>query len=134
MARVNVAVMSGTSGTAALELVDANLRGGVQALCFHVWRYWGRAQALRAQLVRKSPPPMVDALLCSALALAWNAEDSAYDAFTLVNQAVEAAKRQPETKAQANFVNACLRRFLRERDALLAATDADPIAHWNHPR
>lgn len=134
VARVNVAVMSGTSGTAALELVDANLRGGVQALCFHVWRYWGRAQALRAQLVRKSPPPMVDALLCSALALAWNAEDSAYDAFTLVNQAVEAAKRQPETKAQANFVNACLRRFLRDRDALLAATDADPVAHWNHPR
>ncbi len=134
VARVNVAVMSGTSGTAALELVDANLRGGVQALCFHVWRYWGRAQALRAQLVRKSPPPMVDALLCSALALAWNAKDSAYDAFTLVNQAVEAAKRQPETKAQANFVNACLRRFLRERDALLAATDADPVAHWNHPR
>lgn len=134
VARVNVAVMSGTSGTAALELVDANLRGGVQALCFHVWRYWGRAQALRAQLVRKPPPPMVDALLCSALALAWNAEDSAYDAFTLVNQAVEAAKRQPETKAQANFVNACLRRFLRERDALLAATDADPVAHWNHPR
>lgn len=134
VARANVAVMSGTSGTAALELVDANLRGGVQALCFHVWRYWGRAQALRAQLVRKSPPPMVDALLCSALALAWNAEDSAYDAFTLVNQAVEAAKRQPETKAQANFVNACLRRFLRERDALLAATDADPVAHWNHPR
>lgn len=134
VARVNLAVMSGTSGTAALDLVDASLRGGVQALCFHVWRYWGRAQALRAQLVRKAPPPMVDALLCSALALAWNNEDSAYDAFTLVNQAVEAAKRQPETKAQANFVNACLRRFLREREALLAATDADPVAQWNHPR
>jgi 16S rRNA (cytosine967-C5)-methyltransferase len=134
VARVNLAVMSGTSGTVALDLVDASLRGGVQALCFHVWRYWGRAQALRTQLVRKAPPPMVDALLCSALALAWNAEDSAYDAFTLVNQAVEAAKRQPETKAQANFVNACLRRFLREREALLAATDADPVAQWNHPR
>lgn len=134
MARVNHAVMSGTSGTSALESVDTALRGGVQALCFHVWRYWGRAQALRAQLVRKAPPPMVDALLCSALALAWNADDSAYDAFTLVNQAVEAAKRQPETKAQANFVNACLRRFLREREALLAATDADPVAQWNHPR
>lgn len=134
VARVNHAVMSGTSGTTALESVDTALRSGVQALCFHVWRYWGRAQALRAQLVRKAPPPMVDALLCSALALSWNADDSAYDAFTLVNQAVEAAKRQPETKAQANFVNACLRRFLREREVLLAATDADPVAQWNHPR
>lgn len=134
VARVSQAVMSGTSGTSALDSVDGTLRGGVQALCFHVWRHWGRAQALRVQLVRKAPPPMVDALLCSALALAWNTEDSAYDAFTLVNQAVEAAKRQPETKAQANFVNACLRRFLREREALLAATDADPVAVWNHPR
>nr|WP_315480886.1 16S rRNA (cytosine(967)-C(5))-methyltransferase RsmB [uncultured Rhodoferax sp.] len=134
VARVSQAVMSGTSGTSALDSVDGALRGGVQALCFHVWRHWGRAQALRAQLVRKAPPPMVDALLCSALALAWNTEDSAYDAFTLVNQAVEAAKRQPATKAQANFVNACLRRFLRERESLLAVTDTDPVAVWNHPR
>lgn len=133
VARVSRAVMSGTSGTTALDTVDSVLRGGVQALCFHAWRHWGRAQALRTQLVRKTPPPMVDALLCSALALAWDATDSAYDAFTLVNQAVEAAKRQPETTAQANFINACLRRFLRERDALLVATDADPVAVWNHP-
>lgn len=134
VAQVNQAVMKGASGTAVLEAVDATLRGGVQALCFDIWRNWGRAQALRAQLVRKAPPPMADALLCSALALAWNADDSAYDAFTLVNQTVEAAKRQPETKAQANFINACLRRFLRERETLLAATEADPVALWNHPR
>jgi 16S rRNA (cytosine967-C5)-methyltransferase len=50
-----------------------------------------------------------------------------------VNQSVEAAKRQPDTKAQANFLNACLRRFLRERDALVVSTDVDPVALWNHP-
>ncbi|MFY8044669.1 MAG: 16S rRNA (cytosine(967)-C(5))-methyltransferase RsmB [Rhodoferax sp.] len=133
VARVSQAVMSGTSGTVALESVEGNLRNGVQALCFHVWRHWGRAQALRAQLVRKAPSPLVDALLCSALALAWRNDDSVYDAFTLVNQAVEAAKRQPETKAQANFVNACLRRFLRERELLVSVTDKDPVAVWNHP-
>lgn len=134
VARVNQAVMTGTSGTSVLEAVEVTLRGGVQALCFHVWRNWGRAQALRTQLVRKAPPPMADALLCSALALTWNADDSAYDAFTLVNQTVEAAKRQPETKPQANFINACLRRFLREREALLVATDMEPVALWNHPQ
>jgi len=133
VARVSQAVMSGTSGTVALESVEGNLRNGVQALCFHVWRHWGRAQALRAQLVRKAPSPVVDALLCSALALVWRNDDSVYDAFTLVNQAVEAAKRQPETKAQANFVNACLRRFLRERELLVSLTDKDPVAVWNHP-
>ncbi|MDZ7919299.1 16S rRNA (cytosine(967)-C(5))-methyltransferase RsmB [Rhodoferax sp.] len=134
VARVNQAVMSGASGTSVLETVDPGLRSGVQALCFYVWRNWGRAQALRALLVRKAPPPLADALLCSALALTWQIEDNAYDAFTLVNQAVEAAKRQSATNAQANFINACLRRFLRERDALVAATDLDPVALWNHPR
>jgi 16S rRNA (cytosine967-C5)-methyltransferase len=80
------------------------------------------------------PAPATDALLCVALALAWDEASAPYDAFTLVNQAVEALKRNPATKAHANFVNACLRRFLRERAALVATTDRDPQAVWNHPR
>jgi 16S rRNA (cytosine967-C5)-methyltransferase len=75
----------------------------------------------------------VDALLCTALALCWREDDAPYETFTLVDQAVEAAKRDNTTRAQASFVNACLRRFLRERDALVAATDADAVARWNHP-
>jgi 16S rRNA (cytosine967-C5)-methyltransferase len=51
----------------------------------------------------------------------------------LVNQAVEAAKRNPATKAQASFINACLRRFLREREALLALALREPQAQFNHP-
>lgn len=73
-------------------------------------------------------------MLCTALALAWDAQHSPYEPFTLVDQAVEAAKRNPATRAQASFINACLRRFLRERDELVAATDAEPVAQWNHPR
>jgi 16S rRNA (cytosine967-C5)-methyltransferase len=88
---------------------------------------------LRKLLASRPPPPSADALLCLALALVWQDAGAPYDAFTLVNQCVEAAKRNPNTQAQANFVNACLRRFLRERDALVAATDADPVARWNHP-
>lgn len=59
--------------------------------------------------------------------------DLHYDAHTLVNQAVEAAKRNPATHAQAGFLNACLRRFLREKDALLGAALQKPQARWNHP-
>lgn len=132
-ASVVQSVREGVSGTAAIEQVPAELRPGVQALAFHVWRNLGRAQALRKALANKLPPPAADALLCVALALAWNPADAPYDAFTLVNQAVEAAKRGAATHAQANFLNACLRRFLRERDALVAHTDADPVAVWNHP-
>jgi 16S rRNA (cytosine967-C5)-methyltransferase len=36
-------------------------------------------------------------------------------------------------RAQAPFVNACLRRFLREREALIAQTNTDITALWNHP-
>jgi 16S rRNA (cytosine967-C5)-methyltransferase len=132
-AAVVMAVREGVSGTAAIESIPTELRAGVQALAFHVWRNLGRAQALRTKLASKLPPPPADALLCVALALAWQAADAPYDMFTLVNQTVEAAKRGVSTKAQANFLNACLRRFLRERDALVATTDTDLVAVWNHP-
>jgi 16S rRNA (cytosine967-C5)-methyltransferase len=90
--------------------------------------------ALREQLVQRPPAPATDALLCLTLSLLWDPQQALYDEFTLVNQAVEALKRKSATRAHANFVNACLRRFLRERTELLAATDRDPEARWNHPR
>ena len=57
-----------------------------------------------------------------------------YSPFVLVDQAVEAAKRSEATTHQASFINGCLRRFLRERDELVAKTDANPQAVWNHPQ
>ncbi|MDM0002713.1 16S rRNA (cytosine(967)-C(5))-methyltransferase RsmB [Variovorax sp. J22P240] len=127
-------IRSGVSGSVAFEAVDPHLRPGVQALGFQVLRWLGRAEALRRQLAKRTPPPAADALLCTALALAWDAERSPYEPFTLVDQAVEAAKRNPGTRAQASFINACLRRFLRERDELVTATEREPVAQWNHPR
>jgi len=132
-AQVIQAVNQGTSGTAALDQVAPELRPAVQALSFHVWRNLGRARALRSLLASKTPPPAADALLCVAIALSWRDSDAPYEAFTLVNQAVEAAKRGPSTRNQGAFINGCLRRFLRERDALVASTDADLQARWNHP-
>jgi len=133
VAQVLQAVSRGQSGTAALDAVAPASRPGVQALSFEVLRSLGQAQALRKLLAPRTPPPMVDALLCTALALLWRPDAARYDAFTLVNQAVECAKKTPAIKPQAAFVNACLRRFLREREALLARTQHDPVARWNHP-
>lgn len=87
-----------------------------QALLFQVLRQLGRAQALRQQLAPRTPPPALDGPLCTALALAWDEASAPYAPFALVNQAVEAAKRGLVAR-QAGFVNACLRRFLRERGA-----------------
>ncbi len=126
-------VRSGISGTAALACVPSELRPGVQALVFQTLRSLGRAQGLRQLLAQRAPPPAADALLCTALALGWHEQDAPYEVFTLVNQTVEAAKRSPATQAQANFINACLRRFIRERDTLVSQTDKNPVAVWNHP-
>jgi 16S rRNA (cytosine967-C5)-methyltransferase len=113
--------------------VPADLRPGVQALSFQVWRNLGRATALRQLLAPRKPSPGADALLCAALALLWDDSNVNYDAFTLVNQTVEAAKRTKALEKQANFINACLRRFLREKTELIALTDHDPQSRWNHP-
>ena len=129
-----LAVRDGQSMTAALLDVDSTLRPGVQALGFHALRWLGRAEALRQQLARRPPPSEADALLCVALALAWNEKEAPYSPFVLVDQAVEAAKRSDATTHQASFINGCLRRFLRERDELVAKTDTNPQAVWNHPQ
>jgi 16S rRNA (cytosine967-C5)-methyltransferase len=124
----------------------------VQALAFAVLRQYGTALALRAVLAPRTPTVVVDALLCSTLALALESDSAlgdtaatstpdqlhrqgrtSYAAHTLVSQAVEAAKRNPATQAQASFINACLRRFLREREALLVQAMRQPQARWNHP-
>lgn len=133
VARVVTAVRQGTSTSHALDQTPAALRPGVQALSFQVLRNLGRAQALLGELASRAPPSATDALLCSSLALAWSDEHAPFDVHTLVNQTVEAAKRQPATKAQANFINACLRRFLRERESLINLTNQSAIALWNHP-
>ena len=127
-------IRSGRSGSTVLESVPLALRPGVQALLFQVLRSLGWAEAVRRQLAPRTPRPPVDALLCTALALLEDAEHLPYEPFTLVNQTVEAAKQGSSTRAQAPFVNACLRRFLRERDALQQAIAQDLQAQWNHPR
>ena len=126
-------IRAGQSGAMVLQSVPAAVRPGVQALLFQVLRNLGRAQALRALLAAKKPDAKVDALLCTALALAWNEAQAPYAPFTLVNQTVDAAKQGP-TARQSGFINACLRRFLRERDALVAQTEGNPEAVWNHPK
>ena len=127
-ADVVAAVRQGQSMTDALADRKATERPGVQALSFAVMRRLGTAQALRTRLVPKAPQPWVDALLLSALSLACGTE---YNAHTLVDQAVEAAKRR--AKPASGLVNAVLRRFLREEAALLASLEDNPVAHFNHP-
>ena len=125
------AVRAGESLNTALARCPALARPGTQALSFHALRWLGAAQVLRTQLAPKAPAPAVDALLLTALALLWPQAPVRYAEHTLVDQAVAAARTR--FKASAGFVNAVLRRFLRERDAQVATALRDPLARFNHP-
>ena len=125
------AVRDGRSLNDVLARCPPDARPGVQALSFHTLRWLGSATELRALLAPKTPPPKVDALLTTALALLWPGEPPPYADHTLVDQAVSAARQH--TPAAAGFINAVLRRFLRERDALVAAARHSPLGAYNHP-
>ncbi|MBW8757877.1 MAG: 16S rRNA (cytosine(967)-C(5))-methyltransferase RsmB [Burkholderiales bacterium] len=126
------AVRGGRSLTDVLAAVPAPLRPGTQALSFLVLRRLGAAEALRAALAPRRPPPEAEGLLLSALALLWPDEAPPYPDHTLVDQAVTAARRRAPRSAA--FLNAVLRRFVRERDTLVAAALQQPVARWNHPQ
>jgi 16S rRNA (cytosine967-C5)-methyltransferase len=128
------AVRAGSSLNVALARCPAAARPGTQALSFHALRWLGAAEVLRKLLAPKPPPAALDALLLTALALLWPEAEAPYDAHTLVDQAVDAATRRAgRAKQTPAFVNAVLRRFLRERDVLVARALRDPLARFNHP-
>ena len=122
---------AGRSLSDVLEKTPPEARAGTQALSFQVMRWLGGALAVRALTAPKPPPPWVDALLLSALALMWPGAGAPYADHTLVDQAVAAVRKR--SPASAGFVNAVLRRFLRERDSLVEAARRDPQALWFHP-
>ena len=125
------AVRSGHSLNDALARCPLDARPGTQALTFRVLRGLGGALAVRAQLAPKPPAAPVDALLLSALALLWPHDDAPYADHTLVDQAVTSARQR--NAASASFVNAVLRRFVRERKSMVDAAEQDPVAAFNHP-
>lgn len=125
------AVRAGRSLNDVLAHTAADARPGVQALSFHALRWLGSALQVREHIVPKTPPPNVDALVLTALALLWPSENPPYPDHTLVDQAVSCARHR--TPTAANFINAVLRRFLRERDELVRAAQHSPVGAYNHP-
>jgi len=125
------AVRGGRSLNDVLTRVPAADRPAVQALSFHSLRWLGSATEARNLLAPKPPPPKVDAVLTVALAMLWSGEPPPYPDHTLVDQAVSAMRQR--VPAAAGFVNAVLRRFLRERETLVQAVRRTPLGAWYHP-
>lgn len=134
-----IALRAGKSWATAQFDIDNTQRAGVQAITFAVLRHLGQGHALRVLLAEKKPVPAADALLTAALALicAQRAQEpppgAVYEDYVIVSQAVEAIKMQPHLAPQSSFINACLRRFLREREALMGSLRSHLEAQFNHP-
>jgi 16S rRNA (cytosine967-C5)-methyltransferase len=125
------AVRAGRSLTDVLAACPPAARAGTQALTFTVMRRLGAATVVREIVAPRNPPPTVDALLTSAIALLWADPNPPYPDHTLVDQAVTAARHK--APAASGFINAVLRRFIRERDALIEQATRQPLGAWNHP-
>src|SRR5580698_2281750 len=133
-ARVIAAVVDqGASADAALASVAASAdRAAVRAIALGTVRWYLRLlPAVHGLLDRKGGrlAPEVSALLVAA---AHQIEYSRNPAQLTVNAAVNAARTLGQVHA-AGLVNALLRRFVRERAALLARVDLDPVAAAAHP-
>lgn len=106
-------------------------RAAVRDIAHGATRRLGTGLALAERLNARAPAAEVAALQLVALAellLPGRRHEA-----VIVDQAVAAARADPGTAPAAGFLNATLRRFLREREALLAAVAEDPQARWNHP-
>ena len=125
-AQAVAAVIAGRTPEAVLAGIDPAVRPAALDLAFTALRDFGRGDFLLGKLLEK---PLKDnparALLLVALSRLERRPDAAH---TLVDQAVSVADRRFK-----GLTNAVLRNFPRRRDELLAAADADAVAHWRHP-
>ena len=134
-------VLEGRSLTDALADVDGALRPAAQAVSFHAMRYLGWADAVGRELVQRYPNVLFESLLLVSLTLLKAEGEAAaalpgmpvYAPHTVVDQAVTAASSNRSLASFKGLLNACLRRFLRERAALETAVADSPEAEWNHP-
>ncbi|MGB6242319.1 MAG: 16S rRNA (cytosine(967)-C(5))-methyltransferase RsmB [Castellaniella sp.] len=138
-------VLTGQSLSESLAQTPGALRPAAQALAFHAMRQLGFAQAVRAQLVPRRPSErLTEAMLLLGISLLEaglrQTEGTPqipgtpiYAEHTLVHQLVQAAQSDRRTRPAKNLINAVLRRYGRERAALLPQIQAQSLARWNHP-
>ncbi|MDR0247428.1 MAG: 16S rRNA (cytosine(967)-C(5))-methyltransferase RsmB [Burkholderiales bacterium] len=137
-ARVVQQVLRGTTLPVALSAVldegndalTSAVRGFVHELAYGTLRHW---ETLRALFQALSTRPAGDPLLPPLVAVAlYQLLHTRQPPFAVVDQAVQAAATAVHP-AVKGFVNALLRRFLREKEALLAKIANDPVARYSYP-
>ncbi|MDO5103938.1 MAG: 16S rRNA (cytosine(967)-C(5))-methyltransferase RsmB [Lautropia sp.] len=104
----------------------------VRNMAYDATRQYGLLAYIAEQLNRKAPAPLLAALQCLGLA---QILDGRRPVPVVIDQTVKAVSQLPEGLANSSaggFINATLRRFVRERQILMP----DPLpdeARFNHP-
>ncbi len=128
-------VLAGRSLSAVLaelwsaKRLEPSDRSLVQELAYGSLRHLGFLRAAVDVLGKRRPEPEVEALLWVAL---YQLSHTRAAQHAVVDQAAKACRVLGRHTA-VGYVNAILRRFLREREAVSAAATATPEGRWSHP-
>lgn len=130
-ARIDAAVFAGQSlADGLLARVDPAVRPAVQDLVYGSLRAYGRGDFFLSRLLDK--PLDVEEVRALLLVSIYRLETRPDAAHTVVDQAVSAAGELANGRFRG-LVNAVLRNFLRQQDALAAALADDAVAVSQHP-
>jgi 16S rRNA (cytosine967-C5)-methyltransferase len=127
-------ILGGTNLDTAFENVFRNVKGlehksQTKAITYGALRHMGQSKYLIKSLVRKKiENRLVESLIHVAL---FQLSHESHNDFTIVDQAVEAAKKIDLRKS--NFVNAVLRNFLRNKDTLTKEFLEQEEGQFNYP-
>ena len=134
-ARVIAAVIDqGASADVSLAQLAGSAEGpAVRAIVLGSVRWYLRLLPAIQQLLDRKAGRLAPELSALLVAAAHQIEYSRNPAQLTVNAAVNAARTLGQARA-AGLVNALLRRLVREREALFAQVDADPVVAAAHPR
>ncbi len=135
-------VLSGRNLTLALPAALAlfpsatpQQRGAAADLSYGTLRFYGESNAYLTCLLEKPLPD--DRIYTLLLVAIYQLLHDKADTFTVVNQAVQAVSqfKRPTPKSWAKgLVNAILRNFLRQKEALSATLSSDEIANFSYPQ
>ena len=129
-------IQGGQSLTAALdarlpELTHPQDRALVQAICYGVIRHYFELNAQLEHLVSKPPKSKDHDISCLILAGLYQLQSMRIKPHAAVAETVAACKHKPWAKS---LVNAVLRQFQRDPDAVRAAAQQQSTSRHNHPQ
>ncbi|MEH6459779.1 16S rRNA (cytosine(967)-C(5))-methyltransferase RsmB [Chitinimonas sp. JJ19] len=110
--------------------LEPRQRAAIQDIAYTTLRHYGEVDFVLGRLLKRpDTDPAIRALLATGISqLAWGRSAP----HAVVDHAVKVATQLNGGYAKG-MVNAVLRNFLRQKDALLAAAGQDDKARWNHP-